>query len=647
MRPLLSLALAAAVAWWAPAVRARQASPANASYTLAATLDPTTRVITGRGRLWWRNTSPTPAVELRFHLYWNAWRDDGSTWMREWRLVGSVPPLRDEERATIDVTRLSLATSSGAVDLLPGARFVAPDDGNEDDRTVLSVPLGTAVAPGATVDVDMAWTSRVPRTVARTGVLGSYYFVAHWFPKIGVLEDGGWNAHQFHVSTEFFADYGTYDVSLTVPAGWIVGATGRERSRVANDDGTETHRYTETDVHDFAWTASPDFVDVRRRIDVPGSAQVDVRLLLQPEHREQEERHFEAAKRGLEKFTGWFGGYPYGHLTIVDPVTIVNPIAQGGSTDGMEYPTLITAGTRWYAPSRGVDLEEVVIHELGHQFWQGIVGSNEFEHAWMDEGITTYATARALEEAYPGRFARVSHYFGGLVPWTYTEVPWSRDVDGNRLFAYRAEPGLDAPSTASWRFFPSSAASVSYAKTALWLTALERMFGWDVVRQALASAYAGGRFRHPTPNELFAHVSSAANRDLSWFVDAVYRSSATFDYAVESVIRHPRAGAVDNVVVLRRNGEGVFPVDVLTTFDDGRSVVARWDGRDRWHRLEYRREARIRSVQVDPQRILTLDLNYTNNSWTADPEGPRAAREWALRWTIWFQTLLLTYAFFA
>jgi hypothetical protein len=493
----------------------------------------------------------------------------------------------------------------------------------------------------------MQWTSRVPRAFARTGAIDSYYFIAHWFPKIGVFEDDGWNTHQFHLSTEFFADYGTYDVSLTVPAGWVVGATGREQSRTVNGDGTETHRYVQADVHDFAWTTSPDFVDVRRRIEAPGMPPVDVRLLLQPAHRGQAERHFDAARNGLSRFTSWFGAYPHGHLTIVDPVTIVNRRAQGDSTDGMEYPTLITGGTFWNQAWRHLDPEDVVVHEIGHQFWQGLVGTNEFEHAWMDEGITTYATARVIDEAYPRRFARVETYFGGLVPWTYTDVAWSREIDGNRLRAYRAQPGRDAPSTPSWQFWPESAGAVTYAKTALWLMSLERMLGWTTVQAALASAYQQGMYRHPAPDELFHHFSSAAGLDLNWFFDAVYRSSATFDYAVDRVVSQDTGGAVESTIVLHRLGEGVFPVDVVTTFDDGQSISARWHGGDRWHTLRYRREARVRSVEIDPGRVLTLDLDVTNNSWTAAPDGPEVSRDWSLRWLMWLETVLLTYAFFA
>ena len=162
----------------------------------------------------------------------------------------------------IDVTAIRLLAGGGAplTDLTASGTFIAPDDGNKADQTVLSVPLPGAVAPGQSVTVEVAWTARVPRTFARTGAVGNYFFIAQWFPKLGVLEDTGWNTHQFHAGTEFYADYGVYDVRITVPRGWVVGATGRERERHDTPKGTTTHRYVQEDVHDFVWTTSPDYV---------------------------------------------------------------------------------------------------------------------------------------------------------------------------------------------------------------------------------------------------------------------------------------------------------------------------------------------------------------------------------------------------
>jgi hypothetical protein len=549
---------------------------------------------------------------------------------------------------SIDLTALTRIGDGEAEALLPSAHYIAPDDGNTADRTVLAVPLRTPVPPGGSIELDLAWTAHVPRTFDRTGVIGRYFFIAQWFPKIGVLEDDGWNCHQFHAATEFFADYGRYDVQLTVPHGWVVGATGREGAVTRDAQGADVHHFVESDVHDFAWTTSPDFVDVRDTLHATGLPDVDVRLLLQPEHRDQADRQLAAVRAALDRFGRWFGPYPYGHLTIVDPVTVVNPETQGGTTGGMEYPTLIVGDSRWDLPWGDSSLEDVLVHETGHQFWYGVVGTNEFEHAWMDEGLTEYSTGRVLADAYPGRFVAVDRYFGGLVPWSYRDVPWSRELDGDWLPGYRRAPDWNALSTPTWRDWPGTADATTYAKTALWLEMLERRVGWPMMQRVLATYFAEGAFRHPTPDEFFATASRVTGQDLTPFFDAVYRSSDRFDYAIANVIRTPAAAnTIDSTVVVRRRESGIFPVDVRVTFDDGSQVTEHWDGRDAWHAIIYHRASGVRTAEVDPDHRLLLDLNVTNNSWTVTPRAAQAASRWAARWLVWLQNAMLTYAFFS
>ena len=616
-------------------------SPRNASYGLAARLDPAAHTVTGNGHLSWRNISRIAATELRFHLYWNAWRDPSSSWMREQRLGrnASLAARPADDRGSIDVTTLAI----GGTNLIARARFIAPDDGNADDRTVLSVPLDRPVAPGETIDVDLSWTSHVPRTYARTGRLGDYYFIAQWFPKVGVLEDSGWNCHQFHAATEFFSDFGVYDVTLTVPAGWKVGATGKAAGKPA-PAGDQVLEFVQADVHDFAWTASPTFQERRERFDEPGLPPVDMILLLQPEHVDQAARHFAATRAALKYYGTWFGAYPYQQITIVDPATVVDAAAQGESTGGMEYPTLFTAGTRWPIAAAGTQPESVTVHEAGHQFWYGMVATNEFEHAWMDEGFNTYSTARAMEAAFPKGFVAVDRFFGGLLPWAYADVPWSRDIDGNRLNAYRLVAGYEIPSTPTWRYWPGSASAITYNKTSLWLATLERMVGWPTMQKILATHFSRGAFRHPSPEDFFAIVDEVTGRDFTWFFDAVYRSSATFDYGVTDVMSSPHGTTIDHQVIVRRFGDGVFPVTTRVTFADGTTADLPWEGREPWHALTVSRSSAIARVQVDPDRVLLLDVNYTNNSWTATPMAGPASRKWAMRWLTWLQELLLTYA---
>jgi hypothetical protein len=612
-------------------------SPRNASYTITARLDTASHTITGSEVISWRNISTTTATELQFHLYWNAWRNDRSTYLRESMLRANADALArpEADRSRIDVTSVRL-TGSSAVDLTASQRFIAPDDGNEEDQTVLAVPLPHPIGPGATATIAVTWTAHVPRTFSRTGVVGNFYFIAQWFPKLGVLQDDGWNCHQFHSSTEFFSDYGSYDVSLTVPAGWIVGATGVERDRRDSGDRTTTHRYYQDDVHDFAWTTSPDYVERTASFAHATLPPVTMRLLLQREHVSQAERHFKATRVALKYYGEWYGAYPYGHITVIDP-------AYQSGAGGMEYPTLFTAGTRWLAPADVTTPEGVTVHEAGHQWWYGMVGSNEFEDAWLDEGFNEFSEARAVAEAYTPNY-RSQRYFGGFVPYAFRDVPGTREVEGNGLSSYRSVAKRDAQSTPSFAYFPTSAGGVTYSKTALWLNTLERWIGWPVLQRIMSSYFTTWQFRHPKPRDFFDTATAVAGHDLGWYFDQVYGGSNVFDYGVEDLKSTAEGGRHRTTVIVRRYGEAIFPVDVLVTFANGERVRERWEGKDRWNAYVYDRGARAVSAEVDPNRVLLLDINWTNNSQTLAPKGPRAATKWSAKWMVWLQDCMLSWA---
>ncbi len=636
-------------------------SPRNASYSIDVRLDRGGRGLIGRETITWRNISAYPASKLCFHLYYNAWKDDQSTWMREAKLSARsrIKDVRSDDWGGITVTSISLRRPHAASVDLTDRRFNAPDDGNGADRTVLEVLLPEPVAPGASAIVDVSWNSRIPRTFARTGAIGSFYFLAQWFPKLGVLEDAGWNCHQFHVGTEFFSDYGVYDVRMTVPASWVVGASGRERGRVDNPDGTTTHTYRAEDVHDFAWTTSPDYVERTARFEHPTLPPVAMRLLLQPEHAGQAERHFEATRTALRYYGEWYGAYPYGYITIIDP-------AWQSGAGGMEYPTLFTAGSSWLIP-RGVnDPEGVTVHEAGHQFWYAMVGNNEFEDAWMDEGLNTFSTGRAIEAnpAYRVNYAS-RRYFGGFVPWVFRDITLSREVDEDGLASYRRSAESDVPSTPSYKYFPATGGGLTYDKTALWLHTLERYLGWPTLQRAMSTHFERWKFRHPKPQDFFGIVNEVSGRDMTWFFDEVYRGSGTFDYGIQ-LVRSEKIGGPEansrsrpasspgspgpaarrSTVIVRRYGEAVFPVDVLVTFDGGKTVREKWDGRYRWKAYTYERPEAAVSAVVDPDRVLLLDVDRANNSFTTDPKADQAARKWMLKWMVWLQDALATYSFF-
>lgn len=644
----------------------------NANYSMDVKLNVETHTVAGKSTLTWRNITSFPANELQFHLYYNAWRNNKSSFLNHDRysffrsLLGEY---KDDEWAYCDVHSMKILPKFGReeTDITSSLEFIQPDDGNEDDRTVLMAALPGAVGPGETISIEIVWESRVPRTFSRTGRRGDYYFLAQWFPKIGVFEaDGSWNCHQF-IQTEFYADFGVYDVRMSVPTNWTVGATGQEVSKNDNGDGTTTHQYYQEDVHDFTWVTSPYLSEHNLLFDEPGLPTVQMRLLLMPDHAGKRDRYFAATAAALKYYGTWFGAYPYGHVTIVDP-------AYGSGTGGMEYPTFFTGGTRWLSPIEMRSPEGVTVHECGHQFWYGIMANNEFEHAWMDEGFNTYSTTRTMEAAFPDPVL-VGRYFEGFIPAVFPSVKFiERTTGADRFFGYYSSLKLDPMSTNSWQYGRNAYGLNSYDKPGMMLRTLENYLGWETFQAAISTYFDRFKFRHPRPQDFFDVVNEVVGKDMTWFFEQTYYSSNVFDYAVSHVESNrigPLRGytAQDSglafvtgaevpadstgsgpeyrsAVTVRRWGEAIFPITVKVVFENGDEVLEEWDGMERWHTFRFVKPALITEVMVDPEHKLTLDINYTNNTWMRNSPAEAAARKWTAKWMIWLQSVLEFFAFF-
>ncbi len=646
-----------------------EVSPRNASYTIEARLDPEKRTIAGTLVLEWRNTSDQALSTFPFHLYWNAFRNNFSTTARgEGRRAPGDRRREDRTFGWIQVRSVRLL-GDAEQDLTPTVRYLA-EDGNADDRTVMEVRTAKPIAPGATGRFRIEWDSLVPHgSIGRAGWVHDYHFIAQWFPKIGVFWKGEWNCHPFYPWTEFFADFGVYDVKLTLPRGFVVGATGRLESKTDNSDGTETFRFVQEDVHDFAWTASRRFVERHSRFDDPGYPPVDVRLLVQPEHAPLAERYLEATKTALRTYGTWSAPYPYPQITVVDP-------AYGSSSVGMEYPTLFTGGASVLAPPELQSPEGVTIHEAGHQFWYGLVANDEFEEAWLDEGFNSYMDMKASDHSLgPGGWGR--RHFGdddrrggrGGRTGVPAVAPGVRMARGSESLVGLREGGeADVMARKAWKYRDAGSYTLnSYGKPALVLQTLEGLLGEETIVKVLRTYARRYRFAHPTTGDFIATVDEVTGQDWRWFFDQTFFSADLCDYAVEVKsepvrtpagwfegkdgkleLRSPRKkdrgkddeGPFDSRVTVVRKGEVLLPVELRVDLADGRTVTERWDGRDRWARFRYE-GAKVVRAMVDPQRKIAIDVDPSNNEWISD-ERParRAATKWAARYLFWLQNLL-------
>jgi Peptidase family M1 domain len=640
-------------------------SPRNANYTIEARLDPEKHTITGTLVLDWRNTSDQPLDHFPFHLYWNAFRNNLSTSARGGG-GRRRPNIGEGDDRTFGYTEVATIRRLGETEETLKPRYISPDDGNADDRTVMEVQSSRAVAPGQTARFRIEWTSLIPHgKVGRAGWVHDYNFIAQWFPKIGVFWKGKWNAHQFHPWTEFFADYGVYDVSLTVPRDYVIGATGRLESEKDNGDGTRTVRFVQEDVHDFAWTGSLRFREKKATFDDPGYPPVEIRLLVQPEHQHLADRYIEATKIALRAYGTWSAPYPYPGITVVDP-------AWRSGSGGMEYPTLFTGGANVFAPPALQSPESVTIHEAGHQFWYGLVGNNEFEEAWLDEGLNTYTQRKAMEVAlgakgWGRRYFGLTSGRGGRTGWPVV-APGVWIGRGREDLATLREHGrTDVMARPGWEYRTSGSYTInSYGKPGLTLQTLEGLLGDDVMTRVMRTYARRYRFAHPTTADFIAVVNEVTGKDHRWFFDETFFSSGLVDYAVGVDVSPVRAlegwaeseagplrltprpavkgepkGPWESKVTVRRLGEARLPVEVRVDFADGRSVRETWDGKDTWKRFTYSDASKVVRAVVDPEGKIALDVDRGNNAWIAETGfARRAATKWAARWMFWLQNLL-------
>ncbi len=583
-------------------------APFEPDYVIRVRVDPDQQHLVGEERLTWTNQSKDDVFDLWFHLYWNAFANNRSTHLSE--SGGSLRGAKiSDEWGWQHLT--TLRVNGG--DSLGRLEWMAPDDGNAQDRSVFRVKLSEPLKKGESVTVELGWEARPPRVRRRTGQKGDFLFFAQWFPKLGVYETGnGWNCHQFHANTEFFADYGTYDVTIDLPQRYAgrIGASGvevlpeeqqdgRVRARFlapsledrARVDGTGRHPR----VHDFAWTADPRYVvyentfrwadwserwepevtrtglALSRGRDELAGRDVRVRVLLHPEHADQGWRHFDAACTSLFFYGLWWGTYPYEQVTVVDPAW------GAGAAGGMEYPTLFTAGSRMFTFPTMRSPESVTVHECGHQFWYGLVGNNEFEAGWLDEGFNTYTQSEAMSRRYglnaatrdygpfpidavqlvepqtrglagwlalregPQLFGRSWNPLaaGGLLEFWAAQpllaaARWRDDPRSGDRNGYLADPDSDVVDRPGWLYVDASSYRTnSYRRTATMLRTLCGLVGESKFQQGMRLYSERWRYRHPYADDFFGAFQEGAGVDVSWFFEDAFRSRATVDWSLE------------------------------------------------------------------------------------------------------------------
>ncbi len=606
------------------------------SYNIDAKYNPEKHTVEATETLTYHNFTGQRLDHFPFHLYLNGFQPE-ATWVREAHRDGNFRSSRfdngwdPKESGSNEILSLEAA---GMGDLTKALKFIAPDDGNANDKTVFDIALPRPIEAGQDVVFKIKFKATFPEVIARTGYKRTFLLAGQWFPKVGVFWNGAWNCHQFHAMTEFFSDFGTYDVKITLPKNYIIGATGVQVSDTDNGNGTKTVAFHAEDVHDFAWTADPNF-KVLEETFTGSVGPVKIRLLTYDSYKNTWQRYLDVMQGTMKRFDEWYGPYPYAQITVVDPP---HGAMEAG---GMEYPTFITGDTVWWAPKGQKELPEgVTEHEFGHQYWYGMVATNEFENAWLDEGINSYTEVKIMGSLY-GQNTSVLNWLGAQMG----------DAATQRM-SYVGVAETDSLSRPSYQDMSmSSYGGVTYGKTATMLFTLENVVGEQVLQKALHAYFMKYRFTHPTQEDFLRTVNEVAGQDLGWYWQQAVYGTQVLDYKVRRADSTRQDWAAkdppdekqgqtvyETNVLLQRIGDFVFPVTAQIKFDNGETIRETWDGRDRWKRFVYVKKAMVLSVEIDPDHQITMDRNYLNNSIATEPQR-KATEKIATYWTFLTQFL--------
>jgi hypothetical protein len=585
-----------------------------ARYRLQAELQPLTKRLAGKGSVTYLNRSPDTLPVVYIHVYNNLFAPDAKRNQQTPKLGG------------VEFQRVAVAGR--------GMSGIAKENepGYSVDGTVMQIRLPEPIVPGDSITMDFEWRFRVPsETAPRGGQDGEVWYLSYWYPQMAVYDDvNGWQIDQYLGQGEFYMGYADYDVALTVPAGWVVDATGllqnpaevlspQTRARLdsartaksvvrvvteqdladsaattRSSNGLLTWRYRASNVRDVAWGTS-----ARYLWDATSAATGADTSAIYAFYRLEGRRSFwdEAARYGrhsIEFFSKLLWPYPYPHMTAMD-----GPVGCGG----MEYPMMTCIGGQWDSLS----MYEVVTHEIGHMWFPMMVGSDEKRYTWQDEGLTQYLQSQSI-------------------PDFYKTVD---DEEENRKFYLQiSEAGLEEPLMKhADRFYSEAAFGVAgYYKPASVLVALREILGRATFERAMREYGKRWTGKHPTPYDFWNTIEDVSGQDLDWFWKTWFYETWRLDQAVESVVTE---GDSTRIVIASRE-RAIMPAILAVTREGGKVdtltlPVDVWFDGGKEHTVSVAASPKVLRVELDPSHDFP-DVNRANGSW---PRGAAGAQRHA------------------
>ena len=552
-------------------------------YKMTIDLDVKTNQYTGSQLITYTNNSPDELDKVFFHLYYNAFQpgsmmDERSRTIADpdRRVADRISKLKPDEIGFLHVTELKMNGKP--------VKFV-------EEETILVVSLDESIQPNSTVSFETKFTGQTPLQIRRSGRDGDEgvrYSMSQWYPKVSNYDEQGWHSNPY-VGREFYGVWGDFDVKITLDKTYVIGGTGylqnpNEIGHGYQDAGvtvpiakgnTLTWHFKAPMVHDFMWAADPNY----QHDQIQMENGITVHHLFIPGEKTSEswERLKEYTPKAINYLSEHFGQYPYKQFSVI----------QGGD-GGMEYAmsTLIT-GERSLRSLVGV-----MVHELAHSWFHGVLATNESLYPWMDEGFTSYASSLAMSEIFSPSANPTSGSYAG-----YFKL---------------AKSGLEEPmSTHSDHYHTNSAySSAAYSKGATFLAQLGYVIGDDVRDRAMLKYFDTWKFRHPNVNDLIRIMEKESGMELDWYKEYFVNSTKTIDYGIKEL--NPQGKETE--VVLERIGLMPMPVDLVVTYKDGSAELI-------YLPLVIMRGEKVLET-TQPLRTMTSDWPWTNLTKTIKLNQP-------------------------
>jgi hypothetical protein len=630
------LFLSAVCCWTAISATAKTYFQQDVRYTINVTLDDRSHFLRGEESIYYTNNSPDTLRKLYFHLWPNAYKNEGTVLAKTY--------YNDMDQRFIKAAK----KGNGFIDSLAFAANGAPIEWKllPDTEDVALLTLPQPLLPGDSVKITTPFRVKIPSaSISRFGHSGNMYMITQWYPKPAVYDRDGWKYMAYIDKGEFYSEFGSFDVSITLPANYVVGATGElvdgekeiewlntkvlETMSITefpkdslqfppSSSTTKNLRYRQDNVHDFAWFADKRWHVLKTSMELPNSRErVTLWAFFTNHNADYWMKAPEYMERAIRDYSTWLGDYPYKSATAVDVI-----YAAGSD---MEYPMITAIGD---VPN-AYQLDGVLAHELGHNWFYGILGSDERRHPWQDEGINSFYEKRYLFTNYANDSTTMNEYFNRLGRWG----KWTKNTRANlrlkQYYRYLGDARLNNDQSLDQRseiFTLRNYSDMVYGKTSLGFQYLYRYLGDSLFDAGMQQYFESWKFKHPQPKDLQEILESVSGKSLSWLFDEWLGNTNKLDYALTDLSTTPVAFDI----TLKNRGDIEGPVSVARITNDGKRDEFWIDGFKKDTTVHISGQPVLPHV-IDPQQWMP-EVNRKNNSLQRENGLFKKVEPLQLRW---------------